>query len=433
MKIYSLKQKTKIKWLRNVLTIGFCVLSFGAFQRTAEAQHERSEIPTTEGEQITLEQAIQTALNENLELKAIRERINVEQARLDGIALIGNPALETEVLPGDTGETNVGLTKSFQLGGQRGHRKRLAQSNISKVNAEIADAERKLHLAVKLAFYELLLIQEKQRLAKEIVQLSEQVLEIATIQFEAGEISVTEVNLAKITRQGALRAQMALENQRESAQVELNSLMGTPIERQLIASGELKSKPVRLNLDALKAYALANRADLKAFQLEAQANQNELALAKAKNVPELGVSLITRRTSEETLFGGRFSIPLPFFDRNRDGIGAAKAQQHVLQAEISNQERQISREVVGAYMKVLATQKMLSFYEGGILDLLDENLELVRTAYELGEAELLEVILTQNEFISTKNAHLDALATYTQTLAELSAAVGREATEGGFE
>ena len=241
------------KRLRNVLTIGFCILSFGAFFRTAEAQHERSEIPTTEGEQITLEQAIQTALNENLELKAIRERIHVFRARLDGIALIGNPALATEVLPGDTGETNVELTKSFQLGGQRGHRKRLAQSNISKVNAEIANAERKLHLAVKLAFYELLLIQEKQRLAKEIVQLSEQVLEIATIQFEAGEISVTEVNLAKITRQGALRAQMGLENQRESAQVELNSLMGTPIERQLIASGELKSKPVRLNLDALKA------------------------------------------------------------------------------------------------------------------------------------------------------------------------------------
>lgn len=80
--------------------------------------------------------------------------------------------------------------------------------------------------------------------------------------------------------------------------------------------------------------------------------------------------------------------------------------------------------MVGAYLAVNAFQKVLAFYEGGILDLLDENLELTRTAYELGEAELLQVILTQNGFIETRFAYLDALAAYTKALVELEAAAG---------
>ncbi len=413
--------RDKIRFLPNRLAISLCLLALGVAQATALAQNTGE---ATSPIQITLEGAIQAALTENLELKATRERTKVAQARLDGIARFSNPEVETEALPGEGGETNIGLSKTFQLGGQRGHRKRLAQTNIEKVNAEIANAERLLTKEVKGAFYELLRIQEKIQLAKTIVQLNEQISEIAQLRFDAGEIRLTEVNLAKIQLQTAIREQTELENEREQAQVELNDLMGAPLENPVVATGELKYQPLQLNLDALKASALANRADLKTLHLEEQVTQSELALAKAENVPELGLSLTTRRSTNETLFGGKFSIPLPFFDRHQVEIGAAKAQQQVNRAEINAQERQITREVVGAYLAVNAAQKVLAFYEGGILNLLNENLELIRTAYELGEVELLEVILTQNQFIETRFAYLDALATYTKAVAELETATG---------
>jgi len=414
--------RDKIRFLPNRLAIGLCLLALGVAQATALAQNTGE---ATSPLQITLEQAIQTALTENLELKATRERTKVAQARLDGIALLGNPELGTDVLPGEGGEgTTVELTKGFQLGGQRGHRKRMAKTNIEKVNTEIATAERLLTKEVKEAFYELLRIQEKIQLAKTIVQLNEQILDIATLKFEAGEIRLTEVNLAKIQLQTAIREQTELENERELAQVELNGLMGAPLENPVVATGELKYQPLQLNLNVLKTYALANRSDLKTLQLEERVTQSELALAKAENMPELGLSLTTRREVDETLFGGKISIPLPLFDRNRVEIGTAKAQQGVNRAEIGAQERQIIREVVGAYLAVNAAQKVLAFYEGDILNLLNENLELIRTAYELGEAELLEVIFTQNQFIETRFAYLDALAAYTKAVAELETATG---------
>lgn len=218
-------------------------------------------IPTTLAvEEFTLDVAVQTALTLNPELKAIREKINVTQARLDGIALLGNPEIETEVAGGIPGDQTYELTKSFELAGQRGHRKRMALTNIEKRNAEIAETSRLLTKSVKIAFCDLILIQEKLKLGKEVVQLGEQVVEIAGFQFEAGEISVTQLNLAKIQLQSALRELSALESQLQLAQLELNNLMGTPLEQSLIAVGQLKSKPREFTLDTLTATALAHRA-----------------------------------------------------------------------------------------------------------------------------------------------------------------------------
>lgn len=383
------------------------------------------QIPVTiANEEITLDIAIQAALTDNPQLKAVREKINVAQSQLDGIALLGNPEIGTEVVGGSGGERTLELTKSWNLSGQRGHRKRIAKTNIEKVNTEITEAERELTKSVKIAFYDLLLVQEKLKLAKEILQLNEQVAEIAQFQFEAGEISVTQVNLAQIQLQSALREQTALESELALAQLELTSLMGAPLEQSPVAVGALKYQPQQLNLDTLTTDALANRADLKSLRLNEQLTESELGLAKAANIPDLSIAAIARRDAGENLFGGLISIPLPLFDRNRAEINAAKAQQQVNTAEISNQERQIVREVTAAFLTLLATQKALDFYEGELLNLLDENLELTRTAYELGEAELLEVILTQNEFVTTRFDYLDALAAHHKALGELQAAVG---------
>ncbi len=120
----------------------------------------------------------------------------------------------------------------------------------------------------------------------------------------------------------------------------------------------------------------------------------------------------------------KFSIPLPLFNRSRAEIHATKAQQQVDTTEINTAEQQIVQEVMAAYLSLMTTRKMLTFYEGDSLKLLNENLKLTRTAYELGETELLEVILMQNEFIKTRFAYLDALTAYYKALAELEAAVG---------
>ncbi len=384
---------------------------------------------SNEESRISLEIALQTALRENPELNAIREKLKVARAQIDGIALLGNPELETEFLGGPHAEQSFELTKAFELGGQRGHRKQMAKTQLEKVNVKLTEASRALTKSVKVAFYELLLIQEKLKLTREIVEHNEQMRDIAQIQFETGDISVTQANLANIHLQSALREAATLESELQLAQLTLNGLMGAPLETACIAIGGLSEKIApeafqEVTLDTLKRHALEHRTDLKSLQLNAQLTEGELSLAKTANIPDLSVGAIAEHSTHENAFGVKFSIPLPLFDRNRDKINAAKAQKQVDAAQISNSERQIVREVIAAFLSLSTTQKTLMFYENDSLKLINENLKLTRAAYELGEADLLEVILMQNEFIKTRFAYLEALTAHYKALTELEAAVG---------
>ena len=343
--------------------------------------------------------------------------------------LLGNPELETKFLGDPHAEQSLELTKAFQLGGQRRHRIRIAKTQLEKVDAELAKASQFVTKSVKIAFYELLLVQEKLKLVTEIVQHNEQMRDIAQTRFETGDISVTQANLANIHLQSALREAVRLESKLQLAQLSLNELMGAPLETARVAVGELREKASpdtlqKLTLDALKTQALAHRNDLKSLQLNAQLTESKLRLAKAANIPDLSVGALAERSVNERAFGVKFSIPLPLFNRNRAEINATKTQQQVDTAEINNAEKQIAQEVMAAFLSLSTTQKMLRFYEGDSLKLLNENLKLTRTAYELGETELLEVILMQNEFIKTRFAYLDALAAYHKAFAQLEAAVG---------
>lgn len=378
---------------------------------------------------ISLEIAIQTALRKNPKLNAIREKVKVARARVEGIALLKNPELETEFTGGAGFKQAFELTQTFQLGGQRGLWKRIVTTHLEKANVELAEASRLLTKAVKLAFYELALVQEKLELAKRIVQHNQQMRDIAQFQFDTGDISVTQANLANIQLQSALREVSSLEGELHLAQIALNGLMGLSLETEHTVIGGLPDTistdaHQQLTLDTLKTHALAHRSDLKLLQLDAQLTKNELQLAKAMNIPDLSVGALAQHGTDQNAFGVKFTIPLPLFDRNRAEINAAKAQQQVDTVQISDAERQIIREVMSALLSVNTARKTIAFYEGDALTLLNENLSLTRDAYELGEADLLEVILMQNAFIKTRFAYLEALAVYYRALAQLEAAIG---------
>lgn len=380
-------------------------------------------------EEITLESAIQTAMQENLGLKVLREKVKVAQAQLEGIALLSNPELESEFIGGGHAEQVLEITKSFELGGQRGHRKQIARINLEKVNFELNDEMRKLRKFITLAFYQVVLNQEKLELTKDIIKHNQQMYEMVQFQFDAGDIPVSQVGLANIQLQSARREFATLENEMRLAQLDLNGLMGTPLEATPIASGkydELKS--MSLKLDDLKSRALAHRPDLKSLRLNLQLTESAHRLAKAANIPNLNIGGIAERSQHETALGVKFSIPLPLFDWNRSEIDSAKAQKHEDNAQITNTERKVVREVMAAYLSLNAAQQNLKFYDDNLMKLLNENLTLTRSAYELGEAQLFELILIQNEFVKTRFAYLDAIASYIKAFVELEAAIGTSIT-----
>ncbi len=406
--------KNRLSFTINI--IGMCIVAFYLLPFTTIASQKV---------EINLETALQTALRDNHSLKLIREKVKVAQAKYDGIALLSNLELETELLGGNNSEQIVELSKTFELGGQRSHRRRIAQVNLEKVKLDLINESRLLTKSVKLAFFQLNLVQEKLGLAKEIIKHNQQMYEMAQFQFESGDISVTQVGLANIQLQSALREFTTLESTLQLVQLDLNGLMGTPLDTLHTAIGGFPEKTNHnLELEKLKTLAIVHRADLKSLKLNLQATESIHRLAKASNIPDISIGGIAERSSNETAFGVKLSIPLPLFDRNRAEIDASKALKQEDTVHIINYERQINREVIAAFLTITAAEKNLKFYDNNVLKLVNDNLTLTRTSYELGEAELLEVILIQNEFIKTRFAYLDALVAYHIAYTQLESAIG---------
>ncbi len=376
-------------------------------------------------EEIKLDAAIKMAINENPALNVIKEKIKVSKAQLEGIALLSNPDLESEYVSGIHGEQIVEMTKSFEIGGQRRHRKRIAKMNLDKINLALTHESQKLTKSVKLAFYELMIIQEKVKLAEEIVKHNQQMLNMARLQFETGDISVTQVSLANIQLQTAVRETNTLESNLQLAQLRLNGLMGAPLDAKPIVSAIIPEKLSKeLELEGLKLHALANRADLMSRRLDVQLTERTHRLAKSANLPDLTIGGSAERSLGQLGYGVKLSLQLPIFDRNRAEIDAAKAQLQVDAADITHAEKQITSQVIAAYITLNATKKTLQLYEGDLLKLLNENLTLTRAAYELGEVQLLEVLLLQTEFVKARFAYLDVLESYHKAVAELESAIG---------
>ena len=377
-------------------------------------------------DEVSLEKAIQTAIQQNYTLRTIHEKVNIAQEELKSIPLISNPEVESEFIGGIQGEQNVEIIKSFELGGQRRHRKKMAKINLENAKHELTREKQTLTKSVKLSFYQLLLIQKKVKLVQEMIKHNQQIYDIAQFRHGAGDISITQVGLANLQLQSARRELATLENEQQLAQLELNRLMGTSLTRKPIVTGELPlENPPNFNLETLTSQALTHRTDLKSLKLQKKLTETTNKLAKTANIPDLSIGGIVERNPDEIGLGLKVTIPLPIFDRNRAEINVSRAKIKQDNAQILDLENKITRDVTSAYLSVDAGKRNLKFYESDLLKLINENLNLTRSAYELGEIGLLELILIQNEYIKSQMDYLDTLYIYRKAYIDLEIAIGK--------
>lgn len=428
--------------MNNFLTITLGTLALLAVAGAGPA------LALSEDTTLTLAEAVALARENNGELKALRQESRIgEAARLkSGLRL--NPVLDLEAesgaLTGSSSENrlSIGLSQDFLTGGKREKRIAVADSELRRYRASLANAERLLLLEVKQGYHDLVLAQERLDLARKSRELGSRLLHVARERFAAGDIPEIEVNLAQVE---VARGEAAIiEAQRDlvPARRKLSTLLGGELSRPL-ADGSLPSPAT--DLAALKAQALASRPDLLEARSEAERREAEVALADAERLPDLtagvALSVESSRTElggmserdSEVLLGVKLSMPIPLFDRNQAGLMEARARRSAAEIRSSFARQNVEREVEEAAALLADSEAALRLYSGTILPQLSENLKLVQQAYQYGEIGVIQVIEEQRTFLEVNRAHLAARHQRDSALARLEAAVGIEfsAIDGG--
>ena len=406
---------------------------------TAFAQAPAQTAPQPAALRVTLDQAIDLAIQHNHSLEAARTTILQNQAQEITANLRPNPVLlgDAQFLPVFTpsnvnsnyfdngAQFDVGVGYLFERGRKRQHRLQAAKDATAVTTATVADDERTLTFNVATQFIAALLAQADLDSAEKDLASFQQTVDISQASFAAGAMS--EGDLIKIKLQ-LLQFQMdvsAARLARVQALASLRQLLGyESVPENYDVVGDLEYKPVKVGEDDLKALALRQRPDLRAAQLGVTAAESQLALARADGKVDVNGQINYTHVaalSTASLFG---SVQLPFFNRNQGEI--ARTQSAVTQSQdLSSEQASIAlTDVANSYEGLRTADEVVQLYQSGYLKQAEDSRDISQYAYQRGAATLLDFLDAERSYRATDLAYRQSLATYMLSLEQLRQAVG---------
>jgi cobalt-zinc-cadmium efflux system outer membrane protein len=391
------------------------------------------------GAKISLDDAIQMALQHNHNLLAARTVIQQDQAEETTANLRPNPVLlgDSQFLPlfqpdqftsdylDNTAQFDLGVSYLFERGRKRQHRLQAAKDVTAVGRSQVTDNERTLSFSVASLFINVELAESTLELAKQDLKSFQDSVNISEARYNAGDIG--EDDLLKMKLQ-LLQFQMdvsAAELSRVQALSDLRQLLGyESVGPDYDVAGSFDYQTVKGNLEDFQAKALANRPDLQAATLGINAANSQLELQKS-----IGKRDVTGQVSythlgysnDISLFG---QIQLPIFDRNQGEI--ARAGFAVTQAQ--EQQRfasgQVLTDVRDAFEGLHSNDQIVGLYRSGYLDTAQQSLNITEYAYKRGAASLLDFLDAERSERATQLGYRQALASYLLALEQLREAVG---------
>jgi cobalt-zinc-cadmium efflux system outer membrane protein len=388
---------------------------------------------------ITLDEAIQFALQHNHNLLAARTTIQQSQAAETTANLRPNPTLfgDWEYLPlfspssfnsqylHDSTEADVGLGYLIERGRKRQHRLLAARDVTAQTRSLVADNERSLTFNIASLFVNVQLAESTLELAEQDLKSFQQTVDLGEVRYKAGAIS--EDDYLKIKLQ-LLQFETDLQQAqlvRVQALSDLRQLLGyESVSPDYDVAGPFDYQPLKGNLDDFQMKALQNRPDLRAAQQGVTAANSQYELQRTIGKPDVTVQgnySHVNGINTATFYG---SIPLPIFDRNQGEIARARFAITQAQEQEKATNGQTLTDVRDAYEGLRTNDKVVTLFRSGYLDVAQKDRDISQYAYQRGAASLLDFLDAERSYRVTQLAYRQSLASYLLALEQLREAVG---------
>jgi cobalt-zinc-cadmium efflux system outer membrane protein len=382
---------------------------------------------------VNLEECIKAAIENNLQLAASRNKLGATEADRIKASLLfpSNPKLVSKIGERDgpdgqrTTDYMVRLTQEFQIFGQR--RKRINVSNklIERVKFEIADIERNLIAKVKTNFYEALNALEILKLREYAESIFEKLWNATRERYNAGAISVLELNSINIGYGQARQQLLVAKNSYQNSLLNLKLLLGKPGSEALNIEGNLSYEKLQISIEDLLASAYKIRPDLMAIGFEKERASKEISLRKAEIVPNPSLGgFFAREERTDDIVGGFVSISIPVWDRKQSELKRARTAKTTAIINIKKKRLEIQTEVETAYRTFMATEGGIAIYTDEIIPKVDESLKLNEISYKEGKIDFIGFLTVQKNLLEARAAYLNALLDYSNAIINLEKVSG---------
>lgn len=372
---------------------------------------------------------VQKFLEQSPYAREARARAAIAQAEAKGRSLYANPSFNYS-------REGAGLTEFFQAEQAipiNGRLKLLRQAGDSAVRATEAEGAFDIwqaRTALRLAFYQLLGAQERERVYSIGLKEIENVIRVLRDREREGEGSKfdrmrTERERAELLAELALvQAEMELERSRLIAFL-------PPATQIAAVSGQIETILGPLDGTALVQRAMGAREDFRAEQRRLEQFRLEERAADRLKIPEpvLNAGFKRADVGQNNIANGAVvgvTIPLPLFNKGQAEVARYSAEQERISARLQILTQQIRAAVEGTVRAFNVRVQARDRYRQQLADSGPELIKIATVAYQEGEIGILQLLDAYRSQRQAQLRMLDIQAAVKEAQIELERVVGEE-------
>ncbi len=393
---------------------------------------------------LPLDEAIETAMRENPEIRAAHAKLHVNAAETITARTRQNPTLFSD--NGIAEKTyRLGVQQTLELGGKRKKRVDVAKAEMQVTEAEIRETLMRVRAEVRRVYTRLYNLELRRQLYADYVYTDEMIAETSRQRAGRRQVDEDEVLQSEILAIQAKEQAHDVDLQIVQAWQKLNLLMNRPITARYALSSPAALKlpileddePVEEAVDMSQAHqqpiddlidiAQSNRPELAILKQRMAVTDREVRLYRSQRVPDLtlaaGPDYVKGPPDQFHLFFIG-SMQLPVFDRQQGPIQAALSRKQLQLAEQKAVENTIALDVVDAYAQLQEARHQTQMYEKEILPKAKTVVTGLADRYRRGEVESRVYFNAMQTLIRSQLDYSQALTDYQDAVSDMEKALG---------
>ncbi|MDI1231854.1 MAG: TolC family protein [Methylobacter sp.] len=397
---------------------------------------------------LTPERAVSIALEDNPSFAQIKARSDAMAAIPSQEGSLPDPTLSLGALwlpiasglslnKDDFTMTEVGISQAIPFPGKLALREKAATFEAEAAVNTVEEARLMLARDVNIRWWQLVSVHRSLLIIADTEQLLKQLVEITNIQYRVGKGLQQDV-LSALLEQAKLTKEKAQHIGLHRAEIaRLNALLNRPADSAIQLPEAVDTQLPDIQSDTVLQEQVEQSRPLLAERKNAiDAAQSRLELAKKDYYPDftLGTAYAFRQNtpsgqSRSDLASVQLSMTLPIYTDRKQAKAVDQRQSELLKERyaLDDAKRSIQTEISASLAIYRGNREQFELLKNSILPLAQQNVTVSLTAYQVGKTNFQSVILAKNAWFDYQKQYWQTLAEAHQALAQLAAAVGKEA------
>jgi len=439
------RQRT-FRHLACVLIASSCLVALPS----ANAQAPESRAASVEVAMLTLDRAVEIALQNNPGLAGLHARADAMRTMPSQAGALPDPILSLNAmnLPTDTFDLDqepmtqiqLALSQSFPFPGKRKLREEAVQYEVQAADALLSDRRTILAGQVRSAWWQLLSVDRALEIVDQNHALMRDFIEIAQTKYKVGRGLQQDVLLAQLELSRLLDRELRLQGVRRAAQADLNAMLDRPADWQI----NLPPTSPNTNLPELPSetqllqQAGNNRALIDVQRDLVEAARKKLDLAHKDSYPDfkLGVGYGKRQgfdalrgTDRSDFLTVMLSINLPIYSGSKQSKAVEQRTHEMSQRKyaLNDTLRTVQASISRNLASYDAARDQVVLLETAIIPQAQQTVASMLAGYQVNQVDFLNLVNTQITLYNAQINYWESLSRAKQALANVASAVGEEA------